>query len=217
MSAAWGVTRGLGGGVTLDAWQRIALAFDRPLRLELGRDANEEPADAGHLSIQELILRSGRRCGYARTFEMPTRPADPARSADDALRRENPRRIVLVECWNGFGDFGSSARSFDRKMVEADQMAAATWGAEAYRVAGCWVVRASARNRALVARYQEIFEGRFPGSSTLWVRALTEVRSLPPSRVSSGATSGLPACSPGVAAPDESFAGGGRAVSHARP
>ncbi len=167
------IERGLGGGVTLDAWQRIALALDRPLRLEFGRDANEDPADAGHLAIQELVLRSARSAGYARTFEMPTRPTDPARSADVALRREHPRRLVLVECWNTFGDIGASGRSFDRKLNEADQLAAAAWGEEPYRVAGCWVVRASARNRVLAAKYQETFETKFPGSSKLWLQALT--------------------------------------------
>lgn len=33
--------RGLGGQLSLDAWQRVALALDRPLRVELGRDPNE--------------------------------------------------------------------------------------------------------------------------------------------------------------------------------
>ncbi len=44
---------------------------------------------------------------------------------------------------------------------------------ESYRVRVCWVVRATVRNRALVARYPEIFATRFPGSSAGWVRALT--------------------------------------------
>ncbi len=35
-----------------------------------------------------------------------------------------------------------------------------------------WLVRATARNRALVARYPEVFAARFPGSSAGWVRAL---------------------------------------------
>jgi hypothetical protein len=42
-----------------------------------------------------------------------------------------------------------------------------------YRVAGCWVLRATAANRALVARYPTIFASEFPGSSHQWVKALT--------------------------------------------
>src|SRR5579864_6088596 len=51
--------RGFGGSLSLDAWQRIGLALDRPLRIELSRDVREEPADAGHLAIQELVMRVG--------------------------------------------------------------------------------------------------------------------------------------------------------------
>jgi hypothetical protein len=46
---------------------------------------------------------------------------------------------------------------------------------------GVWVVRATARNRALVARYPEVFAARFPGSSARWVAALT-TGALPPSQ-----------------------------------
>ncbi|MGI8702985.1 MAG: helix-turn-helix transcriptional regulator [Candidatus Limnocylindrales bacterium] len=47
---------GLGGSFSLDTWQSIAVALDRPLRL-VGTRTREEPVDAGHLVIQELILR----------------------------------------------------------------------------------------------------------------------------------------------------------------
>ena len=40
------------------------------------------------------------------------------------------------------------------------------------RVAGCWVVRATTRNRRLVATYPELFATRFPGSSRGWLEAL---------------------------------------------
>ena len=76
-STVGAIERGLGGGHTLDAWQRIGLALDRPLRIELSRDAREEPADAGHLAIQELVMRVGRGAGFERTFELPTRAASP--------------------------------------------------------------------------------------------------------------------------------------------
>ncbi len=46
--------------------------------------------------------------------------------------------------------------------------------------AGVWVVRAAARNRALVARYPEVFAARFPGSSARWVAALTHGTEPPP-------------------------------------
>ncbi|MBA3777918.1 MAG: helix-turn-helix domain-containing protein [Chloroflexi bacterium] len=164
---------GRGGGITMDAWQRLAVSLGCPMRIEFGRDPEDEPVDAGHLKTQELILRLGREAGYRGTFELATRPADPARSTDVGLRDDPHRRLVLVEVWNTFGDLGASARSSARKAAEAEQYAVAIGHGAAYTVHSCWVVRATKRNRALVARYPEILAARFPGSSRAWVNALT--------------------------------------------
>ncbi len=171
---------GHGAGLTLDTWQRLCLAAGRPLRLELQRDPLEEPADAGHLGVQELILRLGRAAGYRATFELPTRPDDPRRSVDVGLRDDRRRRLLLIEAWNTFGNVGAAVRSTNRKIAEADGLAAAIWGEERHEIAACWVVRATRRNRELLARYPELFSSRFPGSSIGWVRALTSGSPPPP-------------------------------------
>ncbi len=163
---------GRGAGLTLDTWQRLGLAVGRLLRVELQRDPLEEPADAGHLAIQELILRLGRAAGYRATFELPTRPDDPRRSVDVGLRDDRQRRLLLVEAWNTFGNVGASIRSTNRKVAEAAGLAAAIWGEGRHEVAACWVFRAARRNRELVTRYPELFASRFPGSSARWVQAL---------------------------------------------
>lgn len=173
-SAISTIERGRGGSHTLDTWQRLALAVDRPMRIELRRDAREEPADAGHLAIQELVLRLGRKAGFAGAFELPTRPSDPSRSTDIGLRDDRARLLILVECWNTFSDVGAAVRSTNRKLAEAADLAVALGGERPHRVAGCWVVRDVQRNRDLIGRYPELFVSRFPGSSALWVRALTE-------------------------------------------
>ena len=165
--------RGLGGGLTLDAWQRVAVALDIRLNIDLARDPIEEPTDAGHLRIQELVLRLGRAAGYHGSFELATRSANAARSTDVGLRDDRRRFLTFVECWNTIGDLGAAARSSDRKLAEAEALGIALGGERPHRVAGCWVVRATARNRELVRRYPEIFAARFPGSSLGWVRALT--------------------------------------------
>ena len=166
--------RGHGGHLSMDTWQRIGLALDRPLIVSLARGTEDEPADAGHLPIQELVLRLARATGRTRTFELPTRPSDPTASVDVGLGDGRHRTLILVECWNSLGDIGSAARSTSRKVAEADQLAAARGGdGRAYRVVSVWVVRATRRNRALVARYPEVFAVRFPGSSVGWARALT--------------------------------------------
>jgi len=163
-----GVTR-----LDVDALQRIGIGLNRFLEIRFGRDALEQPADAGHLAMQELVLRLGRANGFTGEFEVPTRPAEPWRSIDVVLARPLRRVMILNECWNTFGDIGAAARASLRKAAELEALATERWGEDA-QVRVVWIVRATARNRALLARYPEIFASRFPGSSRAWVRALTE-------------------------------------------
>jgi transcriptional regulator with XRE-family HTH domain len=167
------IERGDGGGHTMDTWQRVALAAGTPLIVRLQRDALEDAADAGHLAMQELRLRLGRQIGFRGTFELSTRPSEPWRSTDVGLRDDRRLRLWLIECWNSIGDIGAGARSSSRKVAETEAFAVAIGEKAPYRVASCWVVRNTKRNRALVRRYPEIFASRFPGSSHGWVEALT--------------------------------------------
>ena len=89
--------RGLGGGLTLDAWQRLGLALGMPLLVGLQRDPLADTPDAGHLAVQELVLRVGRAAGYRGLVELPTKPMEPWRSIDVALVDDTQRRIVVVE------------------------------------------------------------------------------------------------------------------------
>ena len=113
-------------GVPADTWFALSVALDLPLRLEFGRDALQEPTDAGHLKIQELMLRLARNNAIARFFELPTRPADPALSVDIGWRDDRRRVLILNECWNTFGSINLAVRSTHRKVAEAVQLAAAT-------------------------------------------------------------------------------------------
>ncbi|HUG48878.1 MAG TPA: helix-turn-helix transcriptional regulator [Candidatus Limnocylindria bacterium] len=169
------IESGEGGGAPLEAWLALAQALDLPLRVEIGRDRLAAPDDAGHLGLQQLVLRLARPLGFVRTFELPTRPANPSLSVDVGMRDDLRRLLVLVECWNTFGNIGAAVRSTRRKRAEAEALAVAIGGeAGPYRVAVCWVVRASTRNRELMARYPEVFTATFDGSSRAWQRALTE-------------------------------------------
>jgi transcriptional regulator with XRE-family HTH domain len=173
------VERGDGGTMSLELWQQVCLALDLPLKLEVGRDSMEEPVDAGHLRIQELVLRLGRSTGRRRTFELASRPEDPGRSTDVGLIDGVARLLLLIECVNTFGNINASIRSSDRKRAEAEALAIAIGEGDPYAVGTCWVVRATKRNRLLLATYPELFENRFPGSSRSWVAAL-ETGSRPP-------------------------------------
>ncbi len=166
--------RGLGAGASLAAWVAVGRALDRPLRADLARDQQAAPADAGHLAVQELLLRLARAAGRTRFVELATRPSDPARCSDVVARDDRARVIILQEAWNSIGDVGAGLRSSARKIADTEVASILAGGDDGpYRVASCWVVRATARNRTLVARYPEVFGTAFPGSSAAWVRALT--------------------------------------------
>ena len=166
------------GTLDVERLERISVAFGVPLAVGFDRDPHDEPADAGHLAMQELVLRLGRQAGFDRQFELATRPAEPWRSADVGLGSARQRVVIDAECWNTFGDVGAGARSSTRKVAELEQLALAAWGPPA-RAALVWVVRDTARNRELIARYPEIFARRFPGSSRAWVDALTMGSAVP--------------------------------------
>jgi len=172
------IERGEGLGAPLQTWIALGIALERPLAVGFSRplDASRVPADAGQLEIQEHVLRLARATGRHGTFELPTRPSDPSRSTDVGVRDDRYRVLIQTECWNTFGDLGAAIRATNRKAAEAAAHAiAATVGdAEPYRVATVWVVRASAANRTVLARYPHILDSAFPGSSRRWVAALTD-------------------------------------------
>ena len=171
------VERGV-GPIDLDGLERIGIALGVPLTVSFARDPKLEVADAGHLSMQELVLRMGRARGFTVGFELSTRPAEPWRSIDVVLASEPKAQMICVECWNSIGDIGAAVRASTRKAAELGELATGRFGADA-TVGLVWVVRATARNRTLLSRYPEVFSTRFPGSSRDWFAALTEGRDLP--------------------------------------
>jgi transcriptional regulator with XRE-family HTH domain len=179
------IERGRGDRTPLQTWIALGIALGQPLAVAFSRPLGEPRglADAGHLEIQEHTLRLARLTGRHGTFELPTRPTDPARSTDVGLRDDRHRVLIQVECWNTFGDLGAAVRATHRKAAEASAHAIATMVGDAapYRVATVWVVRATAANRALIARYPHLFATTFDGSSRRWTSAMTD-GGAPPTR-----------------------------------
>ena len=173
--------RGEGAGATLETWYALGVALDIPFKAEFWRDQLEEPLDAGHLRIQELMLRLARETGRPRGFELPTRPSNPAYSVDVGVRDDTNRVLIIEECWNTLGNVNASIRSTHTKVAQAMELAVAVGGEDGpYRVAACWIVRDTRRNREIVDRYPEVFATAFPASSRAWVRALTAMGVAPP-------------------------------------
>ena len=92
--------------------------------------------DAGRIAAACTAARGGRR----------------RHSADLAIRDDAGRRLLVLECWNRFGDLGAAARSSSRKLVEVAGLAAAIGGERPYNVGLCWLIRLTAENRVLLRR-----------------------------------------------------------------
>lgn len=167
------------GVLDVERLERIAIAFGVPLAVGFDPDPHEEPADAGHLAIQELLLRVAPS-DLERGIEVATRPNEPWRSADVGLWSARWRVVIDAECWNTFGDIGAAKRSSTRKVAELEALAVARWG-DGARGALVWIVRDTPRNRALIGRYEASFATFFSGSSKQWVDALT-VGTEPPAK-----------------------------------
>lgn len=96
------------------------------------------------------------------------------------LRIARHRRRLTQEQLGGRAGLSRSAistiergRGGSHTLDTWQRLALAVGGDRPHRIASCWVARDVERNRQLLARYPELFASKFPGSSALWVRALT--------------------------------------------
>jgi hypothetical protein len=149
-------------------WFSLARALGIYLRFEFGRDPQAELRDAGHLDIQELVVRVAAAGGWKAEWESRSRE----RWIDVRLHDTKSGRVLIVECTNTLGDLGEAMRSSDYKVRE--EVARGTT-----EVGLLWVVRDTKANRQLVSRYTRLLDSRFSGSSVAWVQALAGSATMP--------------------------------------
>jgi hypothetical protein len=131
-----------------------------------------------HLKAQELVIRTARQGGWQGSAEVQIDGmAATSRFADVVLQRppRQPREIALIEIIDWFDDVGAPLREWPRRLeaMERRAIAAMVGDADPPRVSGCWVVRATARNRDLIGQHSNVFRSTFPGSGRAWLTALT--------------------------------------------
>lgn len=173
------------GGVSLRTLSRAAAAVGTELRAYVAEtSAADQPRDAVHLRHQELVLRVASGGGWTGLPEAELdRHAGTSRAANVLLTRGH--EWAIFEVWDWFSDVGASLRDWDRRRVALEALAISRLppdaGAELVlpRVGGCWVARATVRNRKLVSEHRHVFRARFSGSSRLWLEALTGSRPMP--------------------------------------
>jgi hypothetical protein len=129
---------GDGASAPLAAWFAVGSALDRPFAAGFSRDIHRsgEPADAGHLAAQEIVLSLSRRNARTGMFELRTRSGiREGGNVDVGIRDDRWRALTLVEIWNTTADLGAASRSSARKVAEAGELAAF----RGYWVASCWL------------------------------------------------------------------------------
>ncbi|MEO8625925.1 MAG: hypothetical protein ABI452_04420 [Candidatus Limnocylindrales bacterium] len=173
---------GRGGDAPIATWSRAAFAVGGTLDAWIKQtSATTPPKDAVHLRNQELVLRlsiSGAWTALAEEFL--DREARTSRAADVLLTRRSPnntaqREYALWDVTDWIEDAGAVVRDFTRRLDGTDRYAVARMqpNEPVPHTAGCWLVRATRRNRELVAQHRHFFRGRFPGSGRAWLAALT--------------------------------------------
>ena len=168
---------------TVATWNRAAFAVGGSLDAWIKQtSAAGMPRDAVHLRNQELILRLGVGGGWkGLPEELIDRDARTSRAADVLLYRRSPIDQVdeysFWDVWDWFDDVGGPVRDFQRRMEAVGRYAVARMrlpDSPLPRTGGCFVVRATARNRALIHDHRNFFRSRFPGSAQGWLRALED-------------------------------------------
>jgi transcriptional regulator with XRE-family HTH domain len=174
-------------GATVAILSRAAKAVGGSLDAFIRQaSAAGQPRDAVHLRNQELVIRTALSGGWhGLPEEQLDREARTSRFADVLLTRiahDALTEYALLEVIDWFDDVGAPIRDWSRRLDALERYAVARMGVEqsrpAPRTGGCWVVRATRRNRILIGQHRNFFRTRFPGSGRAWLAALTD-RSAP--------------------------------------
>lgn len=155
---------------TLATWDRAAFAVGTTLNAYLPEtSAADMPRDAVQLKAQELVIATAKVGGWHGLLEQQIdREVRTSRFADVLLQRprQQPTEVALIEIIDWFADVGAPMRDWPRRLAAVERQAIARMvdDQDVPRVSGCWIVRATKRNRQLVGEHSNLFRNRFPGS-----------------------------------------------------
>jgi transcriptional regulator with XRE-family HTH domain len=166
---------------TFWAVNRAAHALGSNLSAYLDQvSAADVPRDAVQLRNAELLIVTAKPGGW---LSLPEAQLDSdarkSRWVDVLLERRHrhaPTEYCACEIWDWLADVGSATRDFVRRLQALDRYGVARMQGDdpVPRVSGFWLLRATKRNRELVAQHQNFFHDRFPGSGRAWLAALAD-------------------------------------------
>jgi hypothetical protein len=140
--------------------------------VEARRDPLDDVRDAGHLAIQELVLRVAAAAASMRRSSFQFALACLATRSTSSCGTTSGGCSWCARRGTRSATSEQAPAHSSGKLGQAEQLAGTLGLDGPHRVRGCWVVRATTANRNLVRRYPTIFASRFPGSSLGWWRTL---------------------------------------------
>ena len=155
---------------SLETLAACAAAVDAELAAFIqAMPGSDLPRDIAHLRGQESIVRFAEPGGWRARVEEAIDPlARRSRSIDVQLERTGWSEIAVIELFDLLADGGGAMRGLSDKVGAVRRLNPAC------RVAGVLALRATARNRALVADLEAVIRARFPASSAAWIAALRD-------------------------------------------
>lgn len=161
--------RGIEPGVSITTLAACAAAVHTRLAAFVERQSGADlPRDIEHLRRQQAIINLARSGAWEATPGSPLPGAGPRpRSIDVLLVRPARREAAVTEVWDLLLDVGEAMRGLDAKVLAVRERLGPGWSVE-----GLLVVRATRRNRALVAQLRGLFAAHYPASSVRWLQAL---------------------------------------------
>lgn len=162
--------RGAGAMASLETLAACASAVDAELAAFIqAQPGSDLPRDIAHLRGQASIVRFAELGGWKARVEEAIDPlARRSRSIDVHLERTARKEIAVVELVDLMTDGGEAMRGL------SDKVAAIRRVNPGWAVGGVLALRATARNRRLVADLEAVIRARFPARPMDWIAALSD-------------------------------------------
>ncbi len=168
--------RGRIGDLKLDVLERIALALDANLIIDLRYQGGraDRLIDRAHASIVEVVIAALRRAGWETVVEFSFNVFGERGSVDVLAWHASTRTLLIVEVKSRFTDLQAMLLSLGRKLRLVPDEARRELDWDPLAVGRIVVAPGTTENRNVTDRYQATFEATLPARATdirRWIRS----------------------------------------------